>query len=355
MRSLVEKLNTQGHWGVGLRIPGHGTVPSGLLDISWHDFTAAVRIAAKHLRNKLGPDRPLYIIGYSNGAALAVEYSLAVLEGENLPKVDALVFISPAIEVTPVAAFAIWQARLSRIFGLEKLLWNDIQPEFDPYKYNSFTVNAGYQIYQLTQNIAERLQRVSSPEGIKGFPETLAFVSVVDATIPPATLIDALFSKLAKQGHQLVLFDINRHIESELLLRSDPEILTNQLLKSDTLPFDLTLLTNTDASTNDVVVWRKSIGSNRATKQELDLVWPAHLFSLSHVALPFPIDDPIYGGQEHSDDQRINLGNVWIRGERNLLQIPDNFFIRLRYNPFFSYLQQRTLEFLENENNPVDQ
>ena len=121
------------------------------------------------------------------------------------------------------------------------------------------------------------------------------------------------------------MFDINRHTESALLLRSDPEILTNQLFKSDTLPFDLTLLTYTNASTNDVVAWRKSTGSNAAIKQQLDLAWPAHLFSLSHVALPFPMDDPVYAGQEHSDDQRINLGNVWIRGERNLLQIPDSF------------------------------
>lgn len=354
MRSLGEMLNKQGDWVVGLRIPGHGTVPSGLLDISWHDFTAAVRIAAKHLRNKIGSDKPLYIIGYSNGAALAVEYSLAVLEGEDLPKADALVLLSPAIDITPVAALAIWQARLSRLFGLEKLLWSDIQPEFDPYKYNSFTVNAGDQIYQLTQNIAERIKRLDGPEGIKGFPDTLAFVSVVDATIPPATLIDALFSKLPKANNQLVLFDINRHTESVLLLRSDPEILTNHLLKSKSLPFDLTLLTNANTSTNDVIAWRKSPGNRRAIKKALDLGWPPKLFSLSHLALPFPMSDPIYGGLEHTDDKKINLGNVSIRGERNILQIPDNYFIRLRYNPFFAYLQQRILEFLNAENKRAD-
>ncbi len=355
MRSLGQMLNKQGDWVVGLRIPGHGTAPSGLLDISWHDFTAAVRIAARHIQRKIGPDTPLYIIGYSNGAALAVEYSLSVLEGEDLPKVDALVLLSPAIDVTPVAAFAIWQARLSRLFGLEKLLWSDIQPEFDPYKYNSFTVNAGDQIYQLTQNIAERIKRLDGPEGIKGFPDTLAFVSVVDATIPPATLIDALFSKLPKANNQLVLFDINRHTESVLLLRSDPEILTNRLLKSETLPFDLSLLTNANASTNDVVAWRKPAGRKKAIKQALEQGWPEKLFSLSHLALPFPMNDPIYGGLEHTDDKKINLGNVSIRGERNILQIPDNYFIRLRYNPFFDYLQLRILEFLDTENKRADQ
>ena len=42
----------------------------------------------------------------------------------------------------------------------------------------------------------------------------------------------------------------------------------------------------------------------------------------------------------------ITLGSIFIRGERNLLQIPDNYFLRLRYNPFFDYLSDRMLAFL---------
>ena len=84
----------------------------------------------------------------------------------------------------------------------------------------------------------------------------------------------------------------------------------------------------------------------------LDLSWPQGLFSLSHVSIPFPPDDPVYGGRAHvGDDEAIVLGSVVIRGERNLLQIPDDFFLRLRYNPFFPYLSQRLTAFLQAETN----
>lgn len=348
LRALGELLHEQQFEVIGLRLPGHGTAPAGLDGVSWHDFAAAVRIAMTSMRTRLGPGRPLYLVGYSNGAALAVEYSLAVLEGDDAPPADGLVLLSPAIEAPGVAAYAIWQARFARLSGLEKLGWTDIQPEFDPYKYNSFTVNAGDQIYQLTQQIARRMQRLSGPDGVAGFPRTLAFQSVVDATINPATLVDALFMKLAPGGHELVLFDVNRHTDAEPLLRTDPEILTDSLLGEARLPFTLTLVTNESLETDRVVAWNKQAGSISADAEDINLAWPARLFSLSHVAIPFPPDDPVYGSepQAGSDEARITLGSIYIRGERNLLQIPDNYFLRLRYNPFFAYLSARVSSFL---------
>ena len=80
----------------------------------------------------------------------------------------------------------------------------------------------------------------------------------------------------------------------------------------------------------------------------MELAWPGGLFSLSHIAVPFPPDDPVYGRwpQAGSGEAGITLGSITIRGERNLLQIPDNYFLRLRYNPFFDYLSARVLAFL---------
>jgi hypothetical protein len=321
-----------------------------LLGVTWQDFASATRLAVRHVRQSIGPEAPLFIAGYSNGAALAVEYSLAVLEGEELPAADGLVLLSPAIGVSPVAGFAIWQARFSYITGMDKLAWNTITPEFDPYKYNSFPVNAGDQIYQLTENIAQRVARLAGPDGVRGFPTTLAFQSVVDATVPPAVLIDALFMKLAPEGHELVLFDVNRQAEAEPLLKSDPETLTQRLFTEDKLPFDLTLVTNASADSNAVVERRKPMLSRDSYDVPLGLAWPRGLFSLSHVSVPFSPGDPLYGDQVRtSEDDMITLGSVVIRGERDLLQIPDNFFLRLRYNPFFSYLSDRVTAFVQPE------
>ena len=68
------------------------------------------------------------------------------------------------------------------------------------------------------------------------------------------------------------------------------------------------------------------------------------------MALPFRPDDPIYGGPEGraaGGDAHITLGDITLLGERGLLQIPDGFFLRLRYNPFFSYVEERVRRFLK--------
>ena len=132
LRSLGELLYRHGYHVVGLRIPGHGTIPSGLLDTQWEDWASAVRIAAIHVAGKAGPDRPLFLFGYSNGGALSVEYALASLEQDSLPVPDGLVLLSPAIGVSGVAALASWQASLGRLIGLDKMAWNTIELEFDP-------------------------------------------------------------------------------------------------------------------------------------------------------------------------------------------------------------------------------
>lgn len=345
MRAIAEVLYQHNVLSLGLRIPGHGTAPTSLVDAHWQDFVAAVRIGLKHLQQRMG-NGPIYIVGYSNGAALAIEYALMPLEGIMVPQVDALVLLSPAIGVSPVAAFARWQGRLGDLIGLKKLAWNSIQLEFDPYKYNSFTVNAGDQIYQLTSAIEERINNLSIGHGMKHFPRTIAFQSVVDATVPVQALLDRFLMKLEPEGHELVLFDVNRFTETEPLLRNDPETVIRQLLENPSLPFDLSIITNVDANTEKVMMRRKTAQTPIIMDEPLGLSWPVEVFSLSHVAVPFPPDDPLYGAVHNPGDEGITLGAVTIRGERNLLQIPDSFFLRLRHNPFFDYMMARILEFL---------
>ena len=105
LRSLGQRLHSAGAWVIGLRLPGHGTAPSGLVRVQWEDMAAAVRLAVLHLREKVG-ESPLFLVGYSNGGALAVNYAISMLEDSTLPPVTGLVLISPSIGVTPVAALA---------------------------------------------------------------------------------------------------------------------------------------------------------------------------------------------------------------------------------------------------------
>ena len=47
MRALADTLYAQGYYVLALRLPGHGTVPAGLADVSWRDWYAAVELAAR--------------------------------------------------------------------------------------------------------------------------------------------------------------------------------------------------------------------------------------------------------------------------------------------------------------------
>ena len=65
------------------------------------------------------------------------------------------------------------------------------------------------------------------------------------------------------------------------------------------------------------------------------------MFSLSHVALPFAPDDPLYGYAAAQDRTHVQLGRLEVHGENGVLAIPTWMLTRLRSNPFYSYLTQR--------------
>ena len=350
LRQMALSLNDAGAWVIGLRLPGNGTAPSGLLDTRWQDMDRAIALALAHLSTEAG-DVPLYIVGYSIGGALAVHSALTAREQPELPRLAGLVLISPAIGVTRLAALSVWQERLGHLLGLEKLAWNGIQLEYDPYKYGSFAINAANQVYLLTQEIQADLQRLSAAGQLGDLPPILAFQSAVDATVLPEAVIDALFEQLPVQsnpegGHELVLFDVNRRSEVGEVLKSDPKATIEALFAKPNLPFTLSLVTNQTKTSLAVALRRRRAGLEEIEIEPLGLAWPSDIYSLSHVALPFSPDDPLYGEGELGDSPGIELGILALRGERGVLKISATDMLRLRWNPFYGYIEQRTLGFM---------
>ena len=344
LRHLGEGLNAAGAYVLGLRMPGHGTAPSGLVEIRWQDMAAAVRLAMHHLAEQAG-GRPLYIVGYSTGAALAVQYALAALEDDTLPRVERLVLLSPAIGVTSVAALAVWQARLGHLLGLDKLAWNSILPEYDPFKYNSFAVNAGDVVYQLTNEIQEHIGALEQAGRLRNLPPILAFSSVVDATVSTPALIEGLFERLPAGGHELVLFDINKMADIDQIMNWDPAEVIRAIDRDPDRVFTLSIVSNYGADSPAVSVRTKHPDEAAPSDAALGISWPGDLYSMSHVALPFPPDDPVYGGLSPGKSPGIHLGDIALRGERGVLQISPAEMLRLRWNPFYDYMQARVLEF----------
>jgi alpha-beta hydrolase superfamily lysophospholipase len=351
LRALAEKLVRNGYQVIGLRLPGHGTAPSGLKFVSPDDMIAAVRLAMVDLSASLG-ERPIHMVGYSTGAPLALDFSLEALEGNVSPLPASLVLISPAIRVHPAAALARFNDALSAIPGLGSLAWLSVLPEFDPYKYNSFATNAGHVVHRLTrsvdQRIAARSELESGSESDPKLPPILVFKSTVDTTVTTEAVVDNLLARLAPHRHELVLFDINRSAAKSMLLTSDPAPLTDRLLADDDLPFDVRFITNENPKTGDVVALHKApFTADTGDVERLGLAWPRQVMSLSHIALPIPPDDPLYGRTSPESDDVIFLGEVALRGERGLLVLPDEWMLRMRYNPFYEVLERRVLEWFE--------
>lgn len=118
------------------------------------------------------------------------------------------------------------------------------------------------------------------------------------------------------------------------------------MFRDRAVEFSVTLVTNASAATEEVVGRHIEPGAREATVSPLGLAWPRYVYSLSHVALPFRPDDPLYGGPDAGKSPGIRLGNVALRGERGALRIGAADLLRLRWNPFHSYMERRVLEFV---------
>jgi len=347
LRALGEELNRRNYWVIGLRLPGHGTAPSGLLGVRWEDMAAATRLAVEHLAQQVGT-RPIHIIGYSTGAPLALNFTLDVLDGGSGPLPASLVLISPAIGIHPTAAAAGWKRRLSVLPGLGNLAWLTIEPEFDPYKYNSFTTNAGEQVHRLTRSVSGRIASLARAQQARTLPPMLVFKSNADSTVSNEAVVTRLLGLLDPNRHELVLFDVNRDAAKTMLLVVDRRALTYRVMGDDQLPFTVTLVTNENEGSAAVVARQQAPFSAEVARTEtLGIAWPPGVISLSHVALPIPPDDPLYGQRPPDNQDVLFLGQMALQGERGTLVLPAEWLLRLRHNPFYAYLDARTLSWID--------
>ena len=99
-----------------------------------------------------------------------------------------------------------------------KAAWLNISPEYNPYKYNSFPVNAARQSWLLTQALQEQMGRDAREHRLNQLPPVLAFQSVMDSTVSTRAVVTGLFDLLPANGSELVVFDINQPPASVLSL-----------------------------------------------------------------------------------------------------------------------------------------
>ena len=348
MRAVAQSLYKRGYYVLALRLPGHGTVPASLAHATWPDWLAATQLGARTVREKIGADLPFLMVGYSNGAALTVKHQLDALENPTLPRASGIVLLSPMIGISPAAALSRVLNSLSFIPFFSKSAWTDVQPEFNPYKYSSFPLNGGIQTHALTAAIAAGIGRLKANGRLAGLPPILTFQSVLDATVSTAAVVDTLFSRLPANGSELVLFDLNRLAAFSTVFKPADRAFLGTLFSKETRDYRLTVVTNANANTSVVVQKSVAPGEREIVEEPTGLEYPPGVFSLSHIAVPFPIDDPVYGLKpDPSEFYGIRLGTLALHGERAALLVSLEQIARIGCNPFYPYLEKRLLAWLE--------
>lgn len=342
LRHVARQYRDRGFVAIAIRLPGHGTVPAGLTEIEWEDWLAATRLAVREARRRVEPAAPLHLVGFSNGGALALMYALEALENKELARPDRLVLISPMIGVTAFARFAGLAGLPAILPAFAKAAWLSVLPEFNPFKYNSFPVNGARQSHLLTNALQQKILRLARENRLKDLAPLISFQSVMDFTVSTRAIITSLYAHLPANGSELVLFDLNRSTKFGPLLSSASDTLLSRMLPAPPRNFRVSIITNASEDSSDVVERVTEAGASAETVRDLGLSYPFDVFSLSHVALPFPVTDGLYGLKpDPAEDFGIKLGAVAARGERGTLIINLDSLLRMSSNPFFPYLIDR--------------
>ena len=342
LRHVARRYQEDGFVAVAVRLPGHGTVLAGLVDVHWEAWSEATRLAVREAQRLAGPGVPLHVVGFSNGGALAMKYALDAIEDKRLARPDKIVLFAPMIGVTSLARFAGffgWPAVLPRF---AKAAWLGIVPEFNPFKYNSFPVNGARQSSLLSRALQSRIADAARAGKLGEIAPVLTFQSVVDFTVSTRAIIDALYGQLPRNGSELVLFDLNRTAAFGPLLPTTADTLLNRQLPSPPRDYAVTIVANKSVDSPEVVARTTPAGSTQESTVALGLVYPPEVFSLSHLAIPFPLDDSLYGTQpDGKEDYGVHLGALAARGERGLLLVSMDSLLRMSSNPFFPYVIDR--------------
>ncbi len=350
LRHVARHYVERGFVAIGMRVPGHGTVPAGLTNVRWQDWSAATRLAVREARRRVPAPAPLHLVGFSNGGALAVKYSLDAIEDPALLRADRLVLFTPMIGITRFARFAGLAGLPAMLPSFANAAWLSNVPEFNPFKYNSFPVNGARQSFLLTDALQAQIQRLSRADRLGTLPPVLTFQSVIDFTVSTPAILNALYAFLPDNGSEIVLFDVNRTVKFGPLLRPASYVALERLTPTTPQTYRFTAIVNAGDDSDATLERSIAPGQTAATDRPLDLPYPPGIFSLSHLSIPIPPNDPLYGTRPDPKtrlDYGLNLGALDARGERGTLIVDQDFLTRLPSNPFFPYLLARVAEGIE--------
>lgn len=346
-RRLAQAYVARGFAVVAPRMPGHGTVPAGLTTATRAQWIAATRLAVREARRLVPAPAPLHVVGYSNGGALATLYAVDALADPTLAPPQAVILISPMIGVTRFARFAGVAGWPALFPAFAKAAWLGIEPEYNPFKYNSFPVRAARESYALTRDVQRAIDAANASGRLARIAPILTFQSVVDFTVSTPAIVRALYDVLPANGSEIVVYDVNRNANFDTLLRPSARAALTDLFTPAPRRYTTVVIAEAPDGGDGAVARTVLAGSREETVTPLSLGFPSAVFSLSHIALPFPPDDPLYGiTPDRRENFGVRLGTLALRGERSTLIVTPDAMLRLTSNPFYADLAERIVRWV---------
>jgi esterase/lipase len=279
---------------MAILLPGHGTRPGDLLDVSWQEWAEAEAFGVAALSSEV---EKVYLAGFSTGGALSLYQALRD------SRVSGLFLFSPAIQITSLAALANWHKAYSWL--APRAQWSDIRADEDTFKYESFPLNAADQIHLLTREVRARLD--AKPLTVPVF----IAASDEDTTVETAGTV-GFFKQAKNRLNRMVLYSA----EAPAVPATD----------------------------------RIEVVNSHFPEQ--------HILSSAHTAIVLPPDDPHYGASgayanclHYLDDAPEKHALCKSRRHDFLGEITDpnlkkGVVRRLTYNPQFDALMTRLAQFI---------
>lgn len=296
MRDIGTYLQSQGCLVRSILLPGHGTVPEDLLNVTWQEWLDVVDYGVASLEKEV---EFLFLVGFSTGGALTFYQAL-----QHTSKINGVILIAPAFKIHSRWDFLTeWHHRMH--WKGSRAKWLSVKKEIDYAKYQSIPFHAVYQVYDLGKKIKNKLEK-DSPS----FPQLL-IVSQEDEAICTDTAV-RYFLKDSRPENEMILYSA------------------------------------TPVAWNDSrMVLRHSVYPN----------W--NIRSFSHITLPISPENSHYGMQgeylfashiEHN--KKIIYGGVSEMEKKlfdvlNQLKWPVSRRERLTFNPDFDFLKERIGSFIE--------
>jgi esterase/lipase len=188
MRHLAAFFRQNGFRVMAVLLPGHGTQPGDMLEVTWQEWAKTVAYGTYKLAEEVDE---IYLAGYSTGGTLSVYHSLRDY------RVRGLFLFSPALEITRKAAFANLHKLYSWLIPSAK--WVNIKPDLDIYKYESLTKNAAAQTYALTKALDALLRQYELD-----IPVFIA-ASANDMTVKTSVILEFI-ARARHPSNKLVLY-----------------------------------------------------------------------------------------------------------------------------------------------------